>query len=296
MSPAQVWYQAIRPRSLTATYIPIALGGVLAWQAGAFDPAALLLALLGTLALQIAANLFNEYYDHQKGAEAGKSHGLGLILKNAYLTPQQVLGGALAALLVGVVIGLYFVLTAGWIILAIGVAAVLVVFFYTATRFALAYNALGEVAVFIFMGPLIVFGAYYVMAEKNDTLPLLASLPIAFLVAAILHANNLRDLEADREAEKSTLATHLGRQGARWEYALLTFGAPIVTLLFILSGDYPPSAALALLTLPLMWNLNQKAFRYEDMPTLHTVLVGTARLHAAFGALYVLGWALGEWV
>jgi 1,4-dihydroxy-2-naphthoate polyprenyltransferase len=291
-----VWYQAIRPRSLTATYIPIALGGVLAWQAGSFDPAALLLALMGTLALQIAANLFNEYYDHQKGVEAGKSHGLGMILKNGHLTPQQVLMAALANVLVAVLIGLYFVATTGWVILAIGLAAVLVVFFYTATRFALAYNALGEIAVFIFMGPLIVFGAYYVMVEKLDPLPFEASLPIAFLVAAILHANNLRDLEADREGGKTTLATLLGRQGARWEYALLTFGAPLTAIVFILTGDYPPSTALAFLSLPVMWDLNQKAFRYEDMPTLHTVLVGTARLHAMFGALYVFGWFLGEWL
>lgn len=291
-----VWYQAIRPRSLTATYIPIALGGVLAWQAGSFDPAALLLALLGTLALQIAANLFNEYYDHQKGVEAGKSHGLGMILKNGYLSPQQVLWAAVANVLLAVVIGLYFVATVGWIILAIGLAAVLVVFFYTATRFALAYNALGEIAVFIFMGPLIVFGAYYVMVKDIDPLPFLASLPIAFLVAAILHANNLRDLEADREGGKTTLATLLGRQGARWEYALLTFGAPLMAALFILTGDYPPSVALAALSLPLMWTLNRQAFQHEDMPTLHMVLVGTARLHALFGALYVFGWFLGEWL
>ncbi|HLA45858.1 MAG TPA: 1,4-dihydroxy-2-naphthoate octaprenyltransferase, partial [Aggregatilineales bacterium] len=217
MTRTQIWYQAMRTRSLTATYIPIALGGVIAWQDDAFNLLYFVLALLGTLALQIAANLFNEYFDYVKGVESGKSHGLGLILKNNYLTPREVFAGALLSVGFGSLIGLFFVWQTGFFILWVGIAAVFVVVMYTASPFALGYIGLGEIAVFIFMGPLIVLGTYYIMTEEIKRAPIVASLPIAFLVAAILHANNLRDLEADRIGGKHTLAVRFGRRFAQAE-------------------------------------------------------------------------------
>lgn len=291
-TPLQIWYQAIRPRSLTATYVPIALGGVMAWQDDAFRPLFFVLALLGTLALQIGANLVNEYFDYKKGVEAQKTHGLGLILKNGYLTPQQVLWGAGASLLTGSLIGLFFVWQTGPAVLWIGLAGVLVAIFYTAGPFPLAYNGLGEIAVFIFMGPLIVLGSYYVLAETLnwDTVP--ASLPIALLVAAILHANNLRDLEADREGGKKTLAVRFGRAFARGEYLLLTLGGHLLTLLLVLGAIIPWGTVLVLLTLPEAWRLNRIVAATEDAAILHGVLVHTARLHWWFGLCYVGGWLL----
>lgn len=294
--PWGVWYQAMRPRSLTATYIPIALGGVIAWQAEVFKLGYFVLALLGVLALQIAANLFNEYFDHIKGVEAGKSHGLGLILKSGALTPRQILIAGIISVSIGSAIGLFFVAQTGWVILAIGIAAVLVVILYTATPYALAYIGLGEIAVFIFMGPLIVMGTYYVMAEAFTRTPFWGALPIGFLVAAILHANNLRDLEADRQGGKQTLAVRFGRRAAQAEYVFWTLGGYVVMLLLAVIGQIPATALLALITLPEALRLNRLATTSEDVPVLHGVLVHTARLHALFGITYVLGWLLNQWL
>jgi 1,4-dihydroxy-2-naphthoate polyprenyltransferase len=293
-STLAIWYQAIRPRSLTATYIPIALGGVLAYRDDEFKLGYFALALLGTLALQIAANLFNEYFDHMKGVEAGKSHGLGLILKSGQLTPTQILAAGLVSVCIGILIGLFFVWQTGLFILWIGIGAVLVVVLYTAGPFPLAYIGMGELAVFIFMGPLIVLGAYYVLAEKTDDLPIIASLPIAFLVAAILHANNLRDLEADREGGKKTLAVRFGRRYAQAEYVFLTLGGHIVIWLFVVLGTFPLSTLLTALTLPETYRLCRIATRSQDPAELHMVLVHTARLHALFGISYVIGWLVAE--
>lgn len=291
-TPLQIWYAAIRPRSLTATYVPIALGGVIAYQEEAFNLPYFMLALLGTLALQIAANLFNEYFDFIKGTEAGKSHGLGLILKNGYLTPKQVLLGAIVSVSIGAAVGLFFVWQTGPLILWIGIAAVIVVVMYTASPFALAYIGLGEIAVFVFMGPLIVLGSYYVMAEDVTRAVWLGSLPIAFLVAAILHANNLRDLEADREGGKLTLAVRFGRGFARGEYLLLTLGGHMAALILVALGETPIGTLLVLLTLPETLRLCRVALTTEEVPRLHLVLVHTARLHKWFGVAFVGGWLL----
>jgi 1,4-dihydroxy-2-naphthoate octaprenyltransferase len=291
-TPSQIWYHAIRPRSLTATYVPIALGGVIAFEDEVFKVPFFILALLGTLALQVAANLFNEYFDFVKGTEAGKSHGLGLILKNEHLTPNQVLTGALLSVTLGALIGLFLVWQTGPLILWIGIAAVIVVVMYTASPFALAYIGFGEIAVFIFMGPLIVLGSYYVLAEETSSAVWFGSLPIAFLVAAILHANNLRDLEADREGGKLTLAVRFGRPFARAEYLFLTLGGHVAALILAALGQTPLGTLLVLLTLPETLRLCRIALTTEDVPTLHLVLVHTARLHKWFGVAYVGGWLL----
>lgn len=288
----QVWYQATRPRSLTATYIPVALGGVMAWEAGHFRLIPLILALLGVLFLQISANLLNEYFDYAKGADSKKTHGLGMILARGLLTPRQVLWGGIVSLGLGVIIGLYFVATAGWLVLWIGVGGTLAVVLYTAGPYPLAYIGLGELTVFIFMGPLIVLGTYYVMAEEVAMAPIWASLPIAFLVANILHANNLRDLEADAAEQKYTLATIFGRRFAQAEYTVLTLGAFLSVGVLVGAGIAPVLTMAIVYWGREAWRLIRIANQSTDAAELHLVLVNTARLHKYFGVVYVGAWFL----
>ncbi len=287
----KVWYQASRPRSLTATYVPVALGGVIAWEDERFHLGHFVLALLGVLFLQISANLINEYYDHIKESDKEKTHGLGMILARGLLTPRQVLIGGMGTLVLGSMIGLYFVATTGPLVLYIGVGAVLAVVLYTAGPYPLAYIGLGEITVFIFMGPLIVLGTYYVQAEDTALKTVWGSLPIAFLVADILHANNLRDLPADAARNKHTLATIFGRRFAQAEYVFWTGGAFVVTAILIIIGIAPVSTVVVWALFPEALRLIRVATTNEDPAELHMVLVGSARLHRWFGVVYVLTWA-----
>ena len=113
----------------------------------------------------------------------------------------------------------------------------------TGKPFHLGYKGLGELIVLVFMGPVMVLGSYFVQVQRFELTPLLLSLPVAFLVAAILHANNMRDLESDRASGKQTLATLLGRDGARTEYYLLVFGSYAVVLALAALRIAPPMAA-----------------------------------------------------
>jgi 1,4-dihydroxy-2-naphthoate octaprenyltransferase len=289
----QIWWQAARPRSLTATYVPVALGGVIALQEDTFNLFHFLLALLGVLFLQIAANLTNEYYDFVKGSDKQKTHGLGMILANQLLTPRQVLVGGILSIIFGSAIGIYFVLATGPLVLAIGVGGVLAVILYTAGPYPLAYIGLGELTVFVFMGPMIVIGTYFVMAEEVIAATIWGSLPVAFLVADILHANNLRDLEADKAEGKYTLAVIFGRRFAQGEYLFLTGGAFLATGILVLGGVLPWTALAVLLVLPEAVQLMRIALSTEEAAILHGVLLRTARLHKWFGILYVGGWAVG---
>jgi 1,4-dihydroxy-2-naphthoate octaprenyltransferase len=284
------WYKAARPRTLTATYVPLGLAATVALSHGVFEPIRFVLSLIGALFLQISANLINEYFDFKRGADEYKQTGQGMIIKNQVLTPRMVLIGAIVTVSAGALIGLFLLSQSGPLLLWIGIGGVLVVISYTAGPFPLAYNGLGEIAVFIFMGPLMVLGAYYVMAREYDWLPVIAGLPIGMMVAAILHANNIRDIDADRAVNKRTLAVRLGLRGARIEYVALVGGAYIFVAILVVLGAIPITNLLVLVTAPEAYHLIQLVNTTTDNALLHQAQGRTARLHGAFGLWMASGW------
>ena len=284
------WYSAARPRTLTATYAPLGLAAVIALDQGVFDLLPFVLALVGALLLQIAANLVNEYADYRRGADTLKQAGQGMTIKNKILDPNSVLVGAIVTIVGGSLIGLYLLSQSGPLLLWIGIGGVLVVITYTAGPFPLAYHGLGEIAVAIFMGPLMVLGTYYVMARQFDIVPVLASLPISFMVAAILHANNIRDMEADRAVNKRTLAVRFGLRYARAEYIVLVAGTYVALLVLVTFQVMPWTTLMALLTVPEARRLIQLVTSTTDNARLHQAQGRTARLHGRFGLFLVIGW------
>ena len=285
------WYRAIRPRTLTATYVPLGAAAVIAIERNAFDLGLFVLCVIAALALQVAANLINEYADYRRGADALKEAGQGMVIKQAMLTPQRVLYGAVMTMLVGIAIGVFLLFQSGPLLLWIGLGGVLVVITYTAGPFPLAYHGLGEAAVFVFMGPLMVLGTYYIMSGGQvGWTPVLVGVPIGLMVAAILHANNIRDIDADRAANKRTLAVRFGLRFARAEYVSLVGGAYVLTALLVLSGTMPWPTLLVLLTIPEAYRLMRVFLTSRDTALLHKAQGGTARLHGRFGLWLVAGW------
>src|ERR1700720_1421247 len=205
------WLQAVRAPSLSAAAVPVLLGTAVAMRDGYFHGWRLLIALIGAIAIQAGTNLINDYYDFRSGADSHASLGPSMVIQRGLLTPEQVWRGGIVAFAIGASLGLVLVYLCGWPILAIGIPSIAAGYFYTAAPVSLAYVGLGEVTVFLFMGPAIVVGAYYVMALSFSWSALWASVALGFLVAGILHANNIRDIESDSVHSKHTLATMLGR-------------------------------------------------------------------------------------
>ena len=286
----RVWWGAIRPWSYTAAIIPVALGGVIAAYDHKLNLWLLTLAMVGSIAIQAGTNLVNDYFDYRKGTDGPHSLGTGGSLLRGDLVPRQVMAGGLAAFGIGIGVGLYLVAVSGPFIFWLGLFSVLAGFFYTAGPFALAYVGLGEVTVFFFMGPVMVIGSYYVQAHTVTWPVMLASLPVGFLVAAILHANNLRDLDSDRTLGKRTLATLLGRAGANVEYYILVGGTYLSLVALVAFGFVPWLTLVSLATLPLAVKLILIVKAETEPKMLQPVLRGTAKLHMRFGVLLAAGW------
>jgi 1,4-dihydroxy-2-naphthoate octaprenyltransferase len=292
----RTWWNAVRPWSYTAAIIPVLLGAAIAAQSVTLNWWLLALALIGSIAIQGGTNLMNDYYDYRKGTDTAAVKGTGGALLRGDLTPRQIFWAGIGAFALGSGIGLYLVSVSGPFIFWLGLASVAIGYFYTAGPFALAYVGLGEVAVFIFMGPVMVIGSYFLQIPDVAWSAIWASLPVAFVVAAILHANNLRDIDTDRQNNKRTLASIFGRTGARLEFYLLIGGTFVSQWVLVALGGAPWSTLITALMLPLAWQLMQTAAREEDPALLHPVLRNTAVLHMRFGLLYVIGWVIALWV
>ena len=293
-----LYWLALRPWSFAATSVPIAVGTVIAgykhvttetpdWS---FNWAHLVLALVGAIAFQAGTNLVNDYYDHIKGADNESSLGIGGTIQRGVMTPRAVLMYGILCFVFGSAIGLYFVTVAGEFILIIGVLSLLAGFFYTAGPVALAYIGLGEITVGFFMGPIIVIGAYYVQVESVDVEPLLASMPVAFLVAAILHANNLRDLEQDRAVGKRTIATLLGREKANYEYYFLVGATYLAQVLIVLAGYAPVYTLIIVISIPSALALVYRIAANDTPLALNPMIRRSAQLHLRMGLLLSAGW------
>lgn len=294
MPAIKTWLVALRPVSFTASVIPVLVGTAIA-AADEFHALLFVLTLAGSVAIHAGTNLVNDYFDHVKGTDTEESLGQSGVIQRGLLSARAVLAGGVAAFGAGAAIGLVIAAMTGWPVLALGVASVMAGYFYTASPFSLAYRGLGEIVVFVFMGPVIVVGAYYVQTQSFAWEPFLASLPIGLLVAAILHANNVRDIENDRRNNKWTLAALAGRPLADYEYVGLMLGGYAVVVVMTVAGAAPWPVLITLLTLPLALRLVRFETQQTSPRALNLVLAQTAGLHLLFGALLAFGFALGAW-
>lgn len=290
----RTWFAALRPVSFTASVIPVLVGTAIAAE-DEFRPLLFVLALLGSIAIHAGTNLVNDYFDHVKGTDTAESLGQSGVIQRGVLSSRAVLVGGVAAFAVGAALGLIITAMTGWPVLALGIASVLAGYFYTASPFSLAYRGLGEVVVFIFMGPVIVMGAYYVQIESWAWAPFIASLPVGLLVAAILHANNVRDIESDRRNNKWTLAALAGRPMADYEYVALTLGGYAVVVAMTIVGSAPWPVLITLLSLPIAVRVVRMEAEAASSRALNLVLAQTAGLHMIFGVLLALGFAVAVW-
>ena len=296
MSRLGVWVQGARPRTLGASVTPVvvgtaAAGHVIAWRLGA--------ALLVGLGLQVGVNLANDYQDGVRGVDTSARLGPPRLTASGIASPRSVLLASLGCVFAAGVAGLALAATTTWWLVPIGALAMIALWLYSGGPRPYAELGLGEVMVFAFFGVMATAGSAYVQVERVPNAAWWASVPIGLLAVAILVANNLRDIPTDAPAGKRTLAVRLGDRRTRALYRLCvgaTFGAVVVGTLVDLADEgsgLPPWSLLSLAALPLAVR-PLRAVGLAGGRALVPVLIATARLQLAFGALLALGLWLGR--
>jgi 1,4-dihydroxy-2-naphthoate octaprenyltransferase len=293
MSIYRNWFLASRPWSFAMTAISVSVGSALGAIDGDFSWALYLVTLLGTVLLHAATNLINDYYDVKSGVDTQE-------VSTAQYRPHPLVEGKLksehvriaAAVLYAssTCIGIYLAATRGWALLWIGLIGAFASLTYTAPPIKYKYSALGEISVFFMWGPLMVMGAYFVQHQTFSMDAFWISLPFGALVALVLLANNIRDINHDRDKGILTLAIILGQRHGLWLYFILVGLAYLGIILMSVFGPLYMWSLIVLLSLPLAWRLLRQMMKQvpDDADAR------TAKLDTAFGVLLVISLVLKE--
>jgi 1,4-dihydroxy-2-naphthoate octaprenyltransferase len=283
------WVQGARPRTLPTAVSPVLVGTGAAVGAGTVAPGRALLALLVAVALVVGVNFANDYSDGIRGTDDDRVGPLRLV-GSRLAAPGAVRTAAFACFGVAALAGLTLVsLSQQWWLIAVGAVCVAGAWFYTGGSRPYGYAGLGEVAVFVFFGPVAVLGTVLTQSGPPGAPALIGAAGAGALACAVLVANNLRDIPTDAVAGKRTLAVVLGDTDTRRLYTAL------VVLPFVLSAMAAlrsPWMLLALLALPLAALLARTVLRGAAGRDLIGVLGRTGLLLLAWSVLTAIGLAL----
>jgi 1,4-dihydroxy-2-naphthoate octaprenyltransferase len=285
-----VW-EVVRPFAYTASVIPVAAGGALAWVDGRFNLLPFALALIGAVALHSGTNIVNEIYDVRQGIDTITSPRASHAILKGRIGERDAFRVAMLFFGLAVLVGLGLTVLRGWPIVALGLIGLAGGYFYTAPPFQYKFHALGVPLVFLLMGPLMTVGSYFAVTGTWSLTALWLSLPIGLLVAAILHGNEWRDVSEDTRAGITTLSSRLGRDFAHYAYLAMTLGAYVTLGLAVVFGVLPPQVMIAVLSLPLLAVVIRAAELGAGGQARAIAMIDlqTARLHMAFGALLIAG-------
>jgi len=298
------WIKAIRAPFFTASAIPVLVGSALAWNmTGKFSLSKFILVLVGVPLFNAGTNLANDYYDHKTGNDEINTRvtpfsGGSRVIQNGVIPPKHMLIGSFLFFSLGSVIGLYLnAVTPGNLVLYLGIFGLLTGFLYTATPVLIGYRGIGEFVVGLNLGTLTIIGAYYVQAHSLSWSAFWLSLPIGFLVAAILYINQFPDYEADKAVNKKHLVVRLGKRKAVYGYYFLISATYLVIAGSVVFKMVTPFALISFLTLPLaVGAIKTLKSNYDKFAELIPAQAKTIQTHLFTGLLLSLGLVLGRMV
>ena len=210
--------------------------------------------LVAVVSAHIGANVFNDYFDSKSGCDwQDKTEhvffGGSKIIQKGFLSEKEVFKvGAIFIFLSALSVVLLQIIINNIPIILFGIFILFLAIFYSAPPLKLAYRGLGELVIFILFGSAIVAASYTILTKEYFGLnQILLSLPISFLVTAILYCNEVPDFKIDKNAGKKNLVVRTGLRTAYLGYLLLILGASLSIIICIILGLFPFKAIFLLL-------------------------------------------------
>jgi 1,4-dihydroxy-2-naphthoate octaprenyltransferase len=283
---------------LSATIVPVVLGIAIAARHGSFDLLTAVLTVIGASFVQLGLNVANDVFDTAQGADDAnltptKFSGGSRVIQYGLVSFRQMAGIATFFYVGAGLIGLLLLALRGSpALLIIGVVGFIVSIGYTAPPLKFVYRGLGEIAVAIGFGPLMLLGAYVVQTRGALSWePFVASLPIALLVALILYVNEIPDRRGDARAGKRTLPVRLSKPTVIAIYQVAAVAAYAIVVIGVVVGQLPIPALLALLSAPLAVQVSRGlAPNYDNPYGLMAVMGVNVKVHLYAGLLLLAGY------
>ncbi len=283
------WWTAIRPRTLTAAFVPIVVATSLVKASGySVDWLISLYALLFAFCIQIATNLINDVLDFKKGADNSDRLGSPRVTQLGWLTPNQVMTGATIALLMAAIFSVPLISIGGAAMGWVALFSLVCAYLYTGGPFPLAYVGLGDVFVLLFFGWVATVAVFFLQTQTLSPYALLAGTQIGLLAVAMIAINNLRDMDSDGFVGKRTLAVRLGRYAASYQIAFAISAPFFLGIIWLVTGE-TFAGLFPLILLPFAVKLANQVAKTEPSKEYNRLLCRASFLHLGFGLLLSLG-------
>lgn len=298
LSPFWTFFLATRLPFLTATIVPVALGGAVAARNGAFHWGWFLLALFGACLVHLGLNMANDLFDDANGADAANVtptmfSGGSRVIQYGLVSRSAMLRACVAFYAGAAAVGLVLAATRTWSILWVGVAGVVLSLIYSAPPLRLVHRGLGEPVTALGFGPVMAVGTYLAVARTWSWEPVLASIPVAIFVALILYVNQVPDRVGDAAVGKRTLIVRWPKRRVVATYTVLAAVAFAVVALNVVAGVTPAWTLIALLPAPLALKVRRGLLAHYDQPyALMAFMQDNIVLHLSTGLLLVVGYVL----
>jgi 1,4-dihydroxy-2-naphthoate octaprenyltransferase len=290
----RIWWQLTRPHTLTAAFAPVFLGTMVALKYGAIHFPLFIAMLAASVLIQMATNMFNEYYDFKRGLDTEKSVGIGGAIVRNGVKPKTVLNLAFLLYAISILIGIYICMETSWGLALVGLVSMLIGYLYTGGPYPIAYTPFGELVSGVVMGMLLILIAFYIQTGTVTTEAILLSIPSMLLVAAIMMANNIRDLEGDKKSGRKTLAILTGRSHAITIQMMFFIVSYLWIIGLIIFGHLTPWALLVFLSIPKPINSILIFKKYLQPLEVAPAMKETAITNTLFGLLLGIGILIGH--
>jgi len=285
----KLFIRASRPFSLTASAIPVVIGGILALKEPNFNLEYFILSIIAIVFLQASVNLLNDHDDFINKVDTKESHSSSGVVVEGLLTLKEVYRSGILLLILGCLIGLFLAYNVGIMILILGIFGALCGYFYTGKPLMLKYRGLGAPLVFIIFGPLMTLGGYYLQMQEFTVQSFLISIPTALLTTAILHANDIRDINHDKKAGIKTLSINIGYRNAQKVYSSLIIPSYISLIIMIIFKYIPYLSLICLITVPAAFkNINKLKTAGDSSSNIAELDKESGKLQGQFGILLIL--------
>ena len=289
------WIAAFRLKTLPLALSNTIMGSALAAGEDNFRWSILGLAALTTILLQIMSNMANDYGDFVNGKDTAERIGPKRMVQSGEITPKTMLRGIIIIGIFTAISGLTLILvgTAGinttniLIFGALGIAAIVAAIKYTVGKNPYGYRGLGDIFVFIFFGLVGVIGTFFLHTQTFSWDLLLPASAMGFLSTGVLNMNNLRDYEADKNANKKTIVVAMGQQKAKFYHLFLVGGAILLAVIYTITNYNSPWQWLFVISLPILFLNLKTVFSYKNSielyPELGKLSMGTLLFAISFG-------------
>lgn len=288
------WFRVIRVKFLLASVIAVCLGLAISWsQNQTINVVDAVLTFAGVIALHASVDLLNDYWDFKRKIDTETkrtefSGGTG-VLPEGLLQPSEVYRAGLAFLILGAIIGGYFIFLNGITIAIILAFAIISIYFYSTK---IVNSGLGEVFVAI-KGTMIVLGTYFVQTSQIVIEPILGGVVLGVLSSMILFVNSFPDFEADRASGRKTLVIVLGKKratSALWIFPTVSYGTIIAG---VITQTLPILSLITFLSIPLLIKSGLGLKRsFDDIEKLVPVMASSVSYGRITGTLLVLSFLL----